>query len=172
MSESTNVWPPLLPTHPLVLFSKQLLDILERTSHDEVWGVKLLVPSEFSNIITEKLDATETVSSTLLPPVPVLNVLQKFLRANQNDVATAARQLEQTLIWRKEFNPQAAAFTESFDQATFGGLGYITELETKDGRDSTIVWNIYGAVKDKQKTFGNVDRQDTSNGFLFDEMSD
>lgn len=92
-------------------------------------------------------------------PIPQQVILQKFLRANKGQAQEAADQLEKALKWRKEFGALAAK-DEAFDQSRFEGLGYVTELKGVPGSDNSrdvAVFNIYGAVKDNKKTFGDLD---------------
>lgn len=85
--------------------------------------------------------------------------MQKFLRANANDLPKAEEQLLSTLKWRKEFDPVKAA-SETFPKDKFEGLGYVTEI---DG--GIVTWNIYGAVKDYEKTFVPVDEYVLASSF-------
>lgn len=89
--------------------------------------------------------------------VPTTVVLQKFLRANDDDVSKAADQLQKALIWRRDTNPGKLLDEVSFDAKKFGDLGYVTTHKDAQGKEMIITWNIYGAVKDKKATFGNVD---------------
>ncbi|KAJ5005851.1 Phosphatidylinositol transfer protein sfh5 [Colletotrichum sp. SAR 10_66] len=116
------------------LFEK-LPGILEAAKHKEMWGVQLS-------------DNTH---------VPTTVVLQKFLRANDDDVAKAADQLQKALEWRRDTNPGKLLDDVSFDKKKFDELGYVTTHKDGEGKEIIITWNIYGAVKDKQATFGNVD---------------
>ncbi|KAI8201217.1 Phosphatidylinositol transfer protein sfh5 [Colletotrichum sp. SAR 10_76] len=116
------------------LFEK-LPGILEAAKHKEMWGVQLS-------------DNTH---------VPTTVVLQKFLRANDDDVAKAAGQLQKALEWRRDTNPGKLLDDVSFDKKKFDELGYVTTHKDTEGKEIIITWNIYGAVKDKQATFGNVD---------------
>ncbi len=102
--------------------------------------------------LSSAAEAAETPFTTTL-------VLQKFLRANANDIDKAAEQLKNTLQWRKEFQPLKAAREETFDESKYGGLGYMTIIDRKGapGKKDIVTWNIYGAVKDIKKTFGDVD---------------
>lgn len=87
-------------------------------------------------------------------------ILQKFLRANANDLTKATEQLEATLKWRKEYQPLKTV-DEVFDQSLFGGLGYVVELSGVPGstnKSDVAVFNVYGAIKDTKRTFGNLDR--------------
>ncbi|KAI9832726.1 MAG: Non-classical phosphatidylinositol transfer protein (PITP) [Phylliscum demangeonii] len=132
-------WPALGAGHPLRKFQDRLPSILQGAGYEEVYGVQLSgqTPVPFSTTL----------------------ILQKFLRANANQLELAVEQLKATLIWRKEFQPLRAAQDEVFDEQRFGGLGYITVVETDDGsgwRD-VITWNIYGAVTDSKRTFGDLD---------------
>ena len=86
-------------------------------------------------------------------------ILQKFLRANANDVDKAASQLVKALAWRKSYQPSVAA-DEVFDKLRFLGLGYIVSLSDVPGSPNAkdvAAFNIYGAVKDNKKTFGDLD---------------
>ncbi|KAH6887944.1 CRAL-TRIO domain-containing protein [Thelonectria olida] len=119
---------------PLTKLNARLADITAKAGHSEMWGVEL------SN----------------LDHVPTTVVLQKFLRANNNDVALAEKQLSDALAWRKKMNP-AALVTQTFDKKKFNDLGFITIHKADDGKETIITWNIYGAVKDNKATFGDVD---------------
>jgi hypothetical protein len=89
--------------------------------------------------------------------VPSAVVLEKFLRANNKDVAKAKAQLTEALKWRKRVQPAKLLDTE-FDPAKFGGLGYVTIYPKSDTHEKEILtWNIYGAVKNAKATFGNVE---------------
>jgi hypothetical protein len=133
-SDGVARWPALALDHPLSKFLAELPKILETTDHSEVYGVPLVAGSE-------------------LPDFHTLLILQKFLRANANDLEKAKVQLLGTLEWRKEFNPLKAT-EEIFPAKKFGGLGYVTEIDSKEGKGKDIVtWNIYGAVKDYGETF-------------------
>lgn len=49
---------------------------------------------------------------------------------------------------------------EVFDKSRFEGLGYVTDLKSVPGspnQTDVCVFNIYGAVKDLKKTFGDLD---------------
>jgi hypothetical protein len=126
---------PLSPEREaLVKLTTRLPEILKTAEHGEMWGVELK-------------DADH---------VPTQVVLQKFLRANENDVANAEKQLTAALKWRKEFKALELV-NATYDKAKFGGLGYLTvHKDEATGRDAIFTWNIYGAVKDNQATFGNV----------------
>lgn len=120
---------------PLGKLFAELPAIIQEAGHDEMWEVKLV-------------DASD---------VPTSIVLEKFLRANNKDVAKAKAQLIKALKWRKEMQPTKLLDVE-FDAARFGGLGYVTVYPKMDSHGKEIVtWNIYGAVKDSQATFGNVE---------------
>lgn len=88
------------------------------------------------------------------------HILQKFLRANMNDLPKAKTQLTEALTWRKSYNPLAAK-GEVFDTAKFGGLGYVTTIKgakKTDNEEDVATFNIYGAAaKDPKKTFGDTD---------------
>jgi hypothetical protein len=131
------VWPETAPDHPLTKFYACFEALCTEASHNEVYGITLSPSNPFHTKL----------------------ILQKFLRANQNDLEKAKQQLLDTLKWRKEFDPIKAA-AESYDKAKFGGLGYVLELsgvpESSNEKD-VATFNIYGAVKDNKKTFGDLD---------------
>ncbi|KAL6237608.1 CRAL-TRIO domain-containing protein [Aspergillus navahoensis] len=120
---------------------EQLFDrlptILSNTGHQEMWGVPL------------KHDATD---------IPTINVLIKFLRANAGDLKAAEDQLSKALTWRKENDPIALADASknSYDASKFKGLGYLTTYECEGKGDLIVTWNIYGAVKKFDETFGDI----------------
>lgn len=55
-------------------------------------------------------------------------ILQKFLRANTDDLERAKTQLSEALKWRKEYKPLDAK-NEIFDADKFGGLAFVTTLK-------------------------------------------
>ncbi|KAJ5495238.1 Phosphatidylinositol transfer protein sfh5 [Penicillium diatomitis] len=116
----------------LTQFFEQLPQILTETGHQEMWGVVLKNHED----------------------VPTVNVLIKFLRANEGNVQAAQDQLRKALEWRKEINPIALVESGRYSAAKYDGLGYLTTYE-QDGRPLVFTWNIYGAVKDVKKTFGD-----------------
>ncbi|KAF5674873.1 phospholipid transporter [Fusarium heterosporum] len=122
------------PETPLTKLSGRLDEILSKAQHKEMWGVQL------SNI----------------QHVPTQVVLQKFLRASNDDPVAAEKQLTQALEWRKKMNPTALV-TQTFDKSKFGDLGFVTAHKGENGKETIITWNIYGAVKNNKATFGNVD---------------
>jgi hypothetical protein len=88
--------------------------------------------------------------------VPTVNVLIKFLRANEGNVQGAQDQLRKALEWRKKTDPLALVESGRYSATKYGGLGYLTTYE-QDGRPLVFTWNIYGAVKDVSATFGDSD---------------
>ncbi|KAF2203410.1 CRAL/TRIO domain-containing protein [Delitschia confertaspora ATCC 74209] len=130
-------WPELSSDHPLSKFYSQITDITTSASHDEVYGIKLSPSNEFQTKL----------------------ILQKFLRANADEVEKAKQQLLDTLKWRKEFNP-IAAMDEKFSKERFTGLGYIMKLDDvpeSTNKSDIVTFNIYGAVKDNKATFGDLE---------------
>jgi hypothetical protein len=131
------VWPETAPEHALTKFYDVFEDLVKESAHDEVYGIHLTKSNPFHTKL----------------------ILQKFLRANQDDLVKAKQQLLETLKWRKEFDPVKAA-SESFDKKRFGGLGYVLEVEgvpeSKNAKD-IVTFNIYGAVQDKKVTFGDLE---------------
>jgi len=134
---TSDGWPIIADTHPLAKFLAELKNIIEKADHNEVYGITLNPSADFHTKL----------------------ILQKFLRANQNDLAKAKDQLTATLQWRKEFQPLKAR-DEVFSKEKFGALGYVTMLEgvpESVNKMDAATFNIYGAVKDNKKTFGDTD---------------
>lgn len=118
-------------------FAAALGEILESTNHNEMWGVTLKEGDD----------------------VPTSIVLTKFLRANDGDVSAAKKQLTSALEWRKKMKP-LELIKGSYNEEKFGGLGYVTTHKDEAGKETIVSWNIYGAVKDNKKTFGDVEEYD------------
>ncbi|MCJ1333084.1 Non-classical phosphatidylinositol transfer protein (PITP) [Thelotrema lepadinum] len=138
-SSAGPVWPTLSASHPITKLRSKLPFLLEESSHSEVYGIDLTTPSDFQRNL----------------------ILQKFLRANANDVDKASTQLLQTLKWRHSFQP-LKTLDETFSAARFGRLGYVIRL--KDVPDTpnkekgdVATFNIYSAVKDPKLTFEDID---------------
>lgn len=125
---------PAVPETALAKLTARLVGITARAEHSEMWGVELS-PSAHA---------------------PTQVILLKFLRANNNDVAAAEKQLTSALEWRKKFQPTKLV-SETFDKKKFGDLGYVTTHKDEAGTETVITWNIYGAVRDNNATFGNVE---------------
>lgn len=124
------------PSTPLSKLFAELKSITAEAEYQEMWGVEL--------------SDEEHVPSTI--------VLEKFLRANNKDVAKAKAQLTEALKWRKRLQPAQLLAETEFDASKFGGLGYVTVYPKSDTHEKEIVtWNIYGAVKDNKATFGNIE---------------
>ena len=70
----------------------------------------------------------------------------------------AKDQLTKTLEWRASTKP-LELLTTAFPKAKYDGLGYVTiygdggQAENKE----VFTWNIYGIVRDMEKTFGDKD---------------
>jgi hypothetical protein len=123
------------PSTPLSKLFAELPAIIAEAGYQEMWGIELTNESS----------------------VPTSIVLEKFLRANTQDVPKAKAQLIEALKWRKKMDPIKLLKETEFDASKFGGLGYITVCKNKEGEKEIVTWNIYGAVNDKQATFGNVE---------------
>lgn len=136
-STGEPVWPETDAEHPLTKFFESVGALTEEADHSEIWGITLSP----SNAFHTKL------------------ILQKYLRANANDLTKAKEQLLETLKWRKQFDPVAAA-SATYDKDRFEGLGYILEVEgvpESVNKKDIVTFNVYGAVKDNAKTFGDID---------------
>ncbi|KAF8637640.1 hypothetical protein AX17_002708 [Amanita inopinata Kibby_2008] len=81
-------------------------------------------------------------------------ILMKFLRARNLSVRDARDMLTATLRWRMFFNVEAA-MEEQFPQEVFGQLGH---AYGKDKGGRPVVYNVYGANKDLNAVFGDVQR--------------
>lgn len=135
-SEEPKVEKPayLTKTPALGELFDRLPSIISTIGHDEMWGVQL---KDYND-------------------VPTVNVLIKFLRANEGNIKAAEEQLSKALKWRKDVNPQALIESGKYSATKYGGLGYLTTYE-ENGRPLVFTWNIYGAVKDANATFANAD---------------
>ena len=147
-SDSTApTWPSLSDSHTLSKFRAKLPSLLSSagvdSAHSEIYGIDLKTSSEFHQNL----------------------ILQKFLRANANDLDKASTQLAQTLKWRREFQP-LKTIDETFSSERFGGLGYVIRLENvpdspnakdEEEKGDVATFNIYGSVKDPKLTFEDID---------------
>ncbi|KAL3656322.1 hypothetical protein V7S43_018814 [Phytophthora oleae] len=138
-STAAPEWPAIAEDHPINQLLKELPSLIEAANgYKEVFGVTL----DPSGPFTTKL------------------ILQKFLRANADDVEKAKSQLGETLAWRSSFKP-LETLDEKFSKEVFGGLGYVIEIEgvpDSENKKDVVTFNIYGAVKDNKKTFGDLDQ--------------
>jgi hypothetical protein len=113
------------PGTPLSKLFAELPSIIANAGYTEMWGVELL--NSFD--------------------VPTSIVLEKFLRANTQDVVKAKAQLTEALKWRKELQPIQLLDKTEFDQAKFGDLGFVTVYPKTESHEKEIItWNIYGAI--------------------------
>ncbi|PYH98378.1 CRAL/TRIO domain-containing protein [Aspergillus ellipticus CBS 707.79] len=134
-AEEKPAQPEYLAKNPaLSQFFDRLPSILSSTSYNEMWGVSLKDSAD----------------------VPTVNVLIKFLRANEGNVKLAEEQLTKALQWRKEMNPIALA-DGHYNAEKFSGLGYVTKYTEENGSEVITTWNIYGNVKNVEATFGDSD---------------
>lgn len=131
------VWPENPADHPLTKFFASFEELTKQAEYAEVYGISLSTSDPFHTKL----------------------ILQKFLRANANDLEKAKQQLLETLQWRKSFDP-IKAISETYDKSRFGGLGYVLEIEgvpESVNKKDVVTFNIYGAVKDKKATFGDLE---------------
>lgn len=136
-ASSGPTWPATPEDHPLTKLFAQIEELTKEAGHSEVYGITLSPSNEFQTKL----------------------ILQKFLRANQGDLEKGKQQLLETLKWRKEFDPVKAA-GETFEKERFEGLGWILQTEgvpESTNQKDVVTFNVYGAVKDNKKTFGDLD---------------
>lgn len=115
-------------------FFDHLPELVSKIGYNEMWGVDLKDSDD----------------------IPTVNVLIKFLRANEGNLQSAKEQLRKALEWRKETKPLELVESGRFSASKYDGLGYLTTYE-EDGRPLVFTWNIYGAVKDMTGTFADAD---------------
>lgn len=129
--------PEYLKKNPaLSRFFDRLSEILKTADYNEMWGVTLQQDSSHA---------------------PTVNVLIKFLRANEGNTKLAETQLTDALKWRKSMNPIELAEKGCYSSSKFAGLGYLTNYTDSNGKETVVTWNIYGGVKDLGNTFGDMD---------------
>ena len=130
------VWPDLDDKHPLAVLGSRLGSLFWSINFNDCFDVTLINPPDFYTKL----------------------VLQKFLRANANNVDKAYDHLLATLKWRGSFNPRDAAQWQ-VSRRTFGGLGYVVPLGHVPGSlkmEEVVIFNIHGAVEDPEETFGDM----------------
>ncbi|KAF7983339.1 hypothetical protein HWV62_22299 [Athelia sp. TMB] len=81
-------------------------------------------------------------------------ILMKFLRARNLNPTSAGEMLTATIRWRAIFKVDEAV-KEEFPEKVFGSLAHISGVD-REGRP--VVYNLYGANKDLQAVFGDVQR--------------
>ncbi|KAL8303343.1 hypothetical protein RB597_005101 [Gaeumannomyces tritici] len=116
---------------------KDLWTTAQAHTHKEIWGVSLTDPETH---------------------VPSQIILQKYLNANDGDLAKAKDQLTKTLDWRAKTKP-LELLEKKHNKEKFSGLGYVTTYTTDTGSKAKEVftWNIYGSVKSMDDTFGKLE---------------
>lgn len=121
----------ILKKTPLDEFGAKLPEILKEVDHDEMWGVKLVIP----------------VSTH----VPTQIVLQKFLNANDGELPKAVDQFRGALKFRKEKKPLELV-KKAFNAKKFADLGAVTVYPVKGSTvPEVFTWNLYGNVKGKME---------------------
>ncbi|KAK8017092.1 phosphatidylinositol transfer protein SFH5 [Apiospora rasikravindrae] len=129
------------PAKEVEAAAAELYAAQQAQGHSEIWGVTLQDPAHH---------------------VPSQIIFQKYLNANDGDLAKAKDQLTKTLAWRAETNPlETTKATWSKDK--FDALGYVTTYRSDDGSSKegnpeskeVFTWNVYGNVKDMDVTFGD-----------------
>jgi len=117
----------------------QLWIAAQAHGHPEIWGVPLSDPETH---------------------IPSQVVFQKYLNANDGDLAKAKDQLIKTLDWRAKTKPQDLVH-RSYSKSKFEGLGFVTtytaDEESEPEHREVFTWNQYGGVKSIDETFGNLE---------------
>ncbi|KAF9245366.1 CRAL-TRIO domain-containing protein [Melanogaster broomeanus] len=116
----------------------------------------------FANAFPDNPDAGTTPYKlwgvTIDPTSPknarVSVVLMKFLRARNLNPTEAQNMFISTLRWRQSFNVEAA-MNEKFPDEVFGQLG---KIYGRDKQRHPVTYNLYGANKDLNAVFGDVQR--------------
>ncbi|KAK3376841.1 CRAL-TRIO domain-containing protein [Lasiosphaeria ovina] len=131
--ETDKVTPELTPIAQLWTVAKS---VAASAGHGEIWGVTLSDPETH---------------------VPTQIVLQKYLNANDGDLAKATDQLTKTLEWRAKTKP-LELLKKAHDSVKFEGLGFVTAYggDEPDSKE-VFTWNIYGATKSVDETFGKLE---------------
>lgn len=118
----------------------QVPDIAKQAQYDELYGYQLDPAGEQYN-----------------KPVAQAIVF-KYLKANEFKVEDSAKQLKDTLKWRKEFKPLKAGFEEKHDPK-YKEIGYLTFNPKSPTNVKVVTWNLYGAksenVKNPKEYFAN-----------------
>src|ERR1039457_3990472 len=107
----TGITQPLIDCQPVPAIDQlhnRLPQILDDSVHSEMFGVPL-VP----------------ISPDAEPDVPTRIVLNKFLRANNNNVDRAGAHLTAALVWRRSTDPLTLA-NKVFSREKFESIGAIT----------------------------------------------
>ncbi|KAK8103374.1 uncharacterized protein PG998_010407 [Apiospora kogelbergensis] len=117
---------------------QELYAAFQTQTHPEIWGVSLKDPEHH---------------------VPSQIVFQKYLNANDGDLAKAKDQLLKTLEWRLKIDPLETSIA-TWSKDKFDRLGYVTTYgDSSQGAEGKEVftWNVYGHVKDMDHTFSSQD---------------
>lgn len=137
--------------------------LMSSTSHTEIWGIEL-------------------APSSIATHIPTQIILQKYLNANEGDVAAATAQLRKTLAWRAKMQPVHLVEFRRFFNASFCSIGvtttYVKDVprnpacenndeyllwegrwkQTNDPKNwSVFTYTVYGKIKDVEATFGDLD---------------
>jgi hypothetical protein len=127
--------PPPSETTPIA----QLWSLAQAAGHPEIWGVTLADPENH---------------------IPTRIILQKYLNANDGDLAKAKDQLSKTLEWRAKIKPLDLV-KKVYSKTKFEALGYVTtyveEGSSEPEGKEVFTWNIYGGVKSIDETFGKLE---------------
>lgn len=139
-TEATKAAAPAETSKPETKPSAPLTDLwatAQAHAHPEIWGVTLADPETH---------------------VPSQIILQKYLNANDGDLAKAKDQLTKTLDWRAKTKP-LELLQKKHSKEKFSGLGYVTTYTADaDAKAKEVfTWNIYGSVKSLEDTFGKLE---------------
>ncbi|RPD58931.1 CRAL/TRIO domain-containing protein [Lentinus tigrinus ALCF2SS1-7] len=136
--------------------------LTEKFTEAEWKAVKELraeLPSIFAKAYPDKSPAPTSITLwgvelSTTPNAKASVILAKFARARSLNVAHAADMLVSTLKWRDEFKIDEI-MQEKFDPEVFGKLGVV---HGKDKEGHPVTYNLYGAVKDMNAVFGDVQK--------------
>lgn len=165
MSSNAAAWPELPASHPIIVLFRKLPEAIAASDgYSEIWGVTIAAPTTPNPPAQQPENPDKTEGEEVKPVEPVEQptfatalILQKFLRANANNVPKALSQLKDTLIWRKSFFSPDGELSKGWSDSKFNGIGFVSAVNDKSGKQKVVSWNVYGATKDIKSTFGDLD---------------
>lgn len=115
--------------------SDAVTQLVKLIKHTEMWGVGL-----------QGRDCNH---------IPYRIVMEKFLRANGNDVGKASEHFEKVLHWRRQVEPRRALATV-YKTELFRGKGNISSHVRPAKPNAFILWNRYGFPEKTPETFRDI----------------